>query len=119
MLELTDAQAEATRLWVANQQRELAPLTPEQEAATRLWLASLERERFAPVPRKPVEPVVVVKTVEVVKEVPSKAAVLDKKAQRDRDKAMYHAGRFAEGARDEEATAANRIIAAYINGKKK
>lgn len=104
-------------MWVANQQREQNPLTPAQEEATRLWLAALERERFhqyKPAP-KPVEPVLIVKTVEV----PGKPAEVDKKAQRVRDKTMYHAGRFAAGSRDPEATEANRLIGSYINGRRK
>ena len=117
---LTPDQLEATRLWVANQQRELRPLTPEQEAATKLWLASLEMERTdrsylrKPAPKPAAEPVVIVKTVTV----PGKPAEVDKKAQRTRDKVMFHAGRFAGGARDPEATEANRLIGSYINGKR-
>jgi hypothetical protein len=109
-----DNQTEAARLWVANQQRELTPLTPAQEEATRLWLASLERERFTRY-TKPVEPVLVVQTIEV----PAKPAAAEKKTQRQRDKVMFHAGRFAAGARDTEAAEANRLIASYINGRRK
>lgn len=117
MLDLSPAQDEATRLWIANQQRELNPLTPDQEAKTRLWLASLEMERTDRSYLKPktVEPVVVVQTITV----PGKPAEVDKKAQRERDKAMFHAGRFQEGARDEAAIEGNRKIGGYINGKRK
>lgn len=39
------------------------------------------------------------------------------KQQRARDKAFYHAGRFAMGARDSNAIAGNKAIAGLINGK--
>jgi hypothetical protein len=115
-LSLDAADEAATRLWVANQQRELNPLTPAQEEATRLWLASLDRERYATTkPQPKVEPVVVLQTIEV----PGKPAEIDKKELRLRDKAMFHAGRFAAGARDQEAVDGNKKIAGYINGKRK
>ncbi len=39
--------------------------------------------------------------------------------QKERDKIMFDAGRFAEGARDTDALKANRDIGKYIYGGKK
>lgn len=36
--------------------------------------------------------------------------------QKERDRVMFHAGRFAEGARDVDALKANREIGKYIYG---
>lgn len=39
--------------------------------------------------------------------------------QKERDKVMFDAGRFAEGARDTDALKANAVIGKYIYGGKK
>jgi hypothetical protein len=39
--------------------------------------------------------------------------------QKERDKVMFDAGRFAEGARDADALRANRDIGKYIYGSMK
>ena len=39
--------------------------------------------------------------------------------QKERDRVMFHAGRFAEGARDVDALKANRLIGKYIYGSQK
>lgn len=93
---------------------ETAKLSPVDQ-----WFLELERERYNTAWKTPkqVEPVVIVKTVEVVRK--TKAAEVDKKAQRKRDKIMYHAGRFAAGMRDKEAVEGNKLMASYINGKLK
>lgn len=81
-----------------------------------LWLLELEMERFSTAwKQKPAEPAP--QPTVVVQKVFT--GEVDKKAQRERDKVMFHAGRYAEGARDEEATAANAKIGGYINGKRK
>lgn len=52
-----------------------------------------------------------------VKKEPKKVRSVDE--QKERDRVMFHAGRFAEGARDVDALNANRLVGKYIYGSKK
>lgn len=91
-------------LWVVNMTK-----TPAQ-----LWLMELERERFdtswrnqkPPERYAPSQPIIVKQQIV--------APAVDHKAQRERDQIMFHAGRFAAGSRDEEATAANAKVGKLI-----
>lgn len=76
-----------------------------------LWLLELERERYdttwAAKPTQTFQPQIVF--------VPERQ---NAKKQRERDQIMFHAGRYAAGARDTEATSANAKVAALIEGRK-
>lgn len=84
------------------------PKTPGE-----LWLLELERERYDTSWRNP-KPLHAPTEV-IVRQV----AAVDKKAQKTRDNIMFHAGRFAAGARDQQAIDANSKIGGLINGKGK
>lgn len=80
------------------------------KAQTKAWLMALEAERHdrsylnAPVLTGPTEY--------------TRIVYRDKPVDhRFRDNIMFHAGRYAEGARDDEATNANKIAANLINKK--
>lgn len=82
-----------------------------------LWLLELERERLdtswrAPKPRKSYEPTQPI----IVKQQVTKPAV-DPKAQKNRDRTFFHAGRFAMGARDDDAIRGNLEAAKLTNQK--
>lgn len=77
----------------------------EAERHDTTWRTSRPVERFAPEARKP----------PVIPRKPKAANVL---SQKERDQIMYHAGRFAEGARDEEAVEATKKVGKLIHGDK-
>jgi hypothetical protein len=77
-------------------------LTPAQQ-----FLIDLERERYSTAWRAKPEP----KHQPQIVYVPAK---VDAKKQRERDRIMFNAGRFAAGDRDDEATKANNQVAKLI-----
>ena len=79
--------------------------TPKELQA---WLASLEAERHDRSYLKPA-------TRSYQPEVIYRDKPID---HRQRDSAMFHAGRYAEGARDLEAVRANKTVAKLLKGKK-
>ncbi len=76
-------------------------LTPAQE-----FLINLERERYSAAWRDKPKP----QPTQIIY-VPAKP---DAKKQRERDRIMFNAGRFAAGDRDDEATKANNQVAKLI-----
>jgi hypothetical protein len=82
------------------------------KTAAELWLLELERERHdmswkngKPAERyAPPQPIIVKQRV----------VAADPEAQKKRDRIMYHAGRFAQGARDQEAIDANLQVGKII-----
>ena len=91
---------------MASPQRQMTP--------GELWLLELERERYDrtyATPRNRYEPQVATITRVVKTKAPTS------QEQKERDRVMFHAGRFAEGARDEEATNANRMVGKLIHQK--
>lgn len=87
----------------------------KQRTPQELWLLSLEAERYdtswrkpKPVERyAPPQPIIVKQNI----------VQMDPKAQRERDQIMFHAGRFAAGARDDESIAANLKVGKLIHKK--
>lgn len=108
-LTLTSQEEEATRLWIANEQRKLKPLTKAEENAVRLWLASLEMERTdrsylrKPEPKETYRPTVIVQ--ERKRETKAEA-----KAREKRERAFFNAGRYVAGDRDKTASAAYELL---------
>jgi hypothetical protein len=80
---------------------------------TELWLLELERERFDTSWRQP-KPERYAPTAPIVVKATKPA---DPKLQRERDRIMFHAGRYAAGVRDQEAIDANSRVGGLINGK--
>lgn len=79
-----------------------------------LWLLELERERYDrsyAVPRNRYEPQIATITRVVKTQAPTS------QEQKERDRVMFHAGRFAEGARDTDALEANNKISKLIHKK--
>lgn len=92
---------------MAAPQREMTP--------AELWVLELERERndrsYLTPRYNRYEPQVATVTRVVKTKAPTS------QEQKERDRVMFHAGRFAEGARDEEATNANRMVGKLIHKK--
>jgi len=77
------------------------------------WLASLEQERFNVAHRKPAE--VKKEYIEVVRTV-TKACNRTHVTEK-RDQIFYHAGRYAQGARDHNAVEAQEQLEHLLEGK--
>lgn len=86
--------------------------SPEEVKA---WMMALEAERFdTSWRRKPQQPAQIPtqnRRESTAEPQPSKLSLQDLQARYDRDKTFYNAGRFAAGARDEEATEAFKALA--------
>lgn len=88
-------------------------------AQVQAWVLALEAERHDTSWRKP-RPVVERYAPEAAKPpvIPRKAKPESTVSQKQRDQIMFHAGRYAAGARDEQATQANAAVGKLIHGGK-
>ena len=77
----------------------------EAERHDTTWRTSKPVARYAPEAAKP--PVI-----------PRRAKPVNELAQKERDRIMFHAGRYAAGARDAEALEATKKVGSLIHKKK-
>lgn len=93
-------------------QANMAALMTDKER--RAWLLELERERLDQswkTYRKKSEPTVLKETIFITK---TESRATSARRQRQRDQIMFHAGRYAMGARDEEAINASKKVGKLI-----